>query len=289
MQRIAVLGTGAMGFRIVQNLLSANYEVFVYNRTKEKALPLIEQGAKYCSTPREAATQGDIVLNMATDDAASKSIWLDTETGAILGLSQDKIAIESSTVTVEWVKELGREMESREIAFLEAPVVGSRPQAEAKKLIYLVGGKAEVLSQVQDVLLAAGGASVRHIGFIGQGMAMKLGVNALLGIQVTALAEILGMLSKQGINIEKALECLGELPTMSPAAKGYGNLMQTNNHKPLFPIELAEKDFRYILQSAQSVSASCPIVASVHAIYQEAIAKGYGNENISGVVQLYTE
>lgn len=163
MSRIAVLGTGAMGSRIVQNLLKANHQVVVYNRSADKVQPLLNQGAVYAATPREAAQQADFVISMVTNDEVSRIVWLDSETGAVLGLGNDAIAIESSTVTVEWTKELAAAIGSRGVAFLDAPVVGSRPQADAAKLIYLVGGIAEPLAQVKPILLAAGGAAIHHI------------------------------------------------------------------------------------------------------------------------------
>ncbi|MBE9166858.1 serine hydrolase [Pleurocapsales cyanobacterium LEGE 06147] len=107
MKRIAVLGSGAMGSRIVQNLLNAKYQVVVYNRTADKVKPLLNQGAVYAATPREAAEQADIAIGMVTDNDVSRSVWLDPETGAALGLGKDAftsggakpIAIESSTLT----------------------------------------------------------------------------------------------------------------------------------------------------------------------------------------------
>lgn len=287
MKRIAVLGSGAMGSRIVQNLLNAKYQVVVYNRTADRVKPLLNGGAVYAATPREAAEKADIVISMVTDDDVSRRVWLDPETGAVLGLRKDAIAIESSTLTVDWTKELAAEISSCGVAFLDVPVVGSRPQAEAGKLIYLAGGKAETLAQAQPVLLSAGASVVHHIGSIGQGMAMKLAVNVLFGVQVAALAEMIGMLGRNGITREKAMECFGELPVTSLAAKVAGNLMVTNNHAPMFPIELVEKDFRYVVQTAQAANASIPASTAIHSIYQEAIAKGFGNNNITGVVQLF--
>ncbi len=287
MSRVGLLGTGAMGMRIGQNLLSANHEVVVYNRTAAKAMPLLNQGAVYAPTPREAAEQADIVMSMVTNNDASQTVWLDPETGAAMGLGKGAIAIESSTLTVDWTRELAAEIESRGAAFLDAPVVGSRPQADAGRLIYLVGGNAETLAQAQAILLSAG-ATIHHVGSIGQGMAMKLAVNALFGIQVAALAEITAMLANNGITSTKALECLGDLPVISPAAKGAGSLILANNHAPMFPIDLVEKDFRYFIQTAQAVDAATPASTAIHDIYQQAIAKGYGNDNITGVAQLFT-
>jgi 3-hydroxyisobutyrate dehydrogenase len=286
--KIAMLGLGAMGSRMVQNLLNANYPVVVYNRTAEKAKPFVEQGAIFATTPREAAEQANVVISMVTDNHISRRVWLDPETGAAAGLNQDAIAVESSTLTVDWTQELAAAIEQRGAAFLDAPVVGSRPQAEIGKLIYLVGGRAETLAQAEPILLSAGASAVHHIGSVGQGMAMKLAVNALFGIQVAALAEMIGMLNKHGVTATTAMACLGELPVISPAAKGAGSLMVMNNHAPLFPIELVEKDFRYVLQTTQAVDATAPVSTAVHSVYQEAIAKEYINDNITRIIQLFT-
>ncbi|MFM7427630.1 MAG: NAD(P)-dependent oxidoreductase [Elainella sp.] len=285
---VALLGLGAMGSRMAQNLLQAGYSIVVYNRTKQKAEPLLEQGATYAETPRAAAAQADIVISMVTDDQVSRQIWLDAATGAAGGLGQKAIAIESSTLSVGWTKELAAELAGRGVAFLDAPVVGSRPQAEAGNLIYLVGGTAAVLAQVQPVLKAAGASAVHQIGEVGQGMAMKLAVNALFGIQVAAVAELLGMLVKQGISAEAAMASLAELPVTSPAAKLAGKLMLTGNHAPLFPIGLVEKDFRYVVQTAAAAGTVAPVSAAVQEVYQKAIAAGYENDNITGIIQLFS-
>jgi len=253
MSRIAMLGAGAMGSRMARNLLSANHVVVVYSRTADKVTPLVNQGAVYAATPREAAEQADVVISMVTDNAASRTIWLTPETGAIAGLDETKVAIESSTLTVDWTRELAVAIQHCGAAFLDAPVVGSRPQADAGKLIYLVGGSAETLTQVQPILLSAGGSTIHPVGDCGQGMAMKLAVNALFGIQVAVLAEIIGMLTKNGVTGAKAMECLGELPVISPAAKNAGDLMLTHSYAPMFPIDLVEKDFRYVIDLSENL------------------------------------
>jgi 3-hydroxyisobutyrate dehydrogenase-like beta-hydroxyacid dehydrogenase len=285
-KKVGILGAGAMGSRIAQNLLKAGHPVIIYNRTADKVHPLVKQGAIYAATPREAAEQADIVMSMVSDDDVSRQVWLDPATGALQGLRKDAIAIESSTLTVEWTKALAAAIARQGKNFLDVPVVGSRPQAEAGKLIYLAGGQAAVLANIQPVLQSAGAAVVHHVGPVGQGMAMKLAINALFGIQVAALAELIGMLDKQGIAPEKAMECLGELPVMSLAAKGAGSLMVANHHAAMFPIGLVEKDFRYVIQTAKAADAAIPVSTSTHHIYQGAIAEGYENQNITGIAQL---
>jgi 3-hydroxyisobutyrate dehydrogenase len=286
-QKITMLGLGAMGSRMAINLLKAGYAVTVWNREKKPAEALAAKGGIVAATPKLAVKDADIVISMVADSDASRFIWLDAETGAIGGIKKDAIAIESSTLTVGYIEELATEMNSREVAFLDAPVVGSRPQVEMGNLIYLVGGQAEILQQAENILLFAGSGKIHHVGDIGQGMAMKLAVNALFGIQVAALAEILGMLAKNGLDLEKAMQCLGELPVINPAAKNAANLMLQGNHAPMFPINLVEKDFRYILETAENVDAPTPVSTAIRQIYEDAIALGFGGDNITGVARLF--
>lgn len=275
-----------MGSRMANQLLQAGHPVTIYNRTRDKVKPLLEQGATYSTSPYEAASVARIVISMVTDDQGSESVWLDPEKGAILGLGQDHIAIESSTLTVAWVKRLAEKVQDRGAAFLEAPVVGSRPQAEAGRLIYLVGGEGAALDQVQDILRCLG--RIQHVGGIGLGMALKLAVNALFGVQVAALAESLQLLTASGFPKELALEYLASLPVISPAAQGAGQLMVKGQDDPLFPIELVTKDMRYALQTAQEINTPAPTFSAIHQLYQQAIDQGYGSKNITAIHNLFT-
>src|SRR5947209_17220756 len=110
---IAVLGAGAMGSRMIKRLLKAEYPVVAYNRSLERARALEADGAVVVGSPREAARRSQIVISMVTDDPASRTVWLDAEVGAAGGLDKDAIAIESSTVTPSWVRELGGKITSQ--------------------------------------------------------------------------------------------------------------------------------------------------------------------------------
>lgn len=286
MAKIAVLGLGAMGSRMAHNLLSAGHTLSVFNRTQTRAQALIEAGATWASTPKQAASQAEIIISMVTDDDASRQVWLGAETGAVHGLRPDSIAIESSTLTLPWTQELAKRISSSGASFLDAPVVGSRPQAEAGQLVYLVGGDMSAFERVKPVLSVMGGRT-EHIGPAGQGMVMKLVVNALFGIQVAALAELLGLIRSTGVSEARAVEVLGELPVTSPAARIAATQMLARNFTPLFPIDLVEKDFRYVTESAGESRADLPITQSVQAIYARAKADGYGADHISGVAKLF--
>lgn len=285
-QAIAILGTGAMGSRVASNLLDAGYSVIVWNRSSAAIKPLAIQGATVASTPRQATERASVVISMLTDNEASKAVWITPETGAIHGLRSDTIAIESSTLSVAWTQSLATKLSATGSLFLAAPVVGSRPQAEAGSLLYLVGGPPNALATVQSVLEVTGDVVLR-VGSVGQAMALKLAVNSLFGIQVAALAESLVFLRDSGISLEKAMNFLNMTPVISPAAQVAGTLIVSSNHAPLFPIDLVEKDFFYTLQTAKSLSVAMPTAAAVHQAYKEAIAQNYGGNNITGIVDLF--
>ncbi|WP_438031201.1 NAD(P)-dependent oxidoreductase [Sorangium sp. So ce233] len=284
--RVAIIGLGAMGSRMASRLLDAGHELIVYNRSAERAAPLVDRGARRAASPKEAAAGAGVVISMVTDDEASRAVWLDPERGALGGLGAEAIAIESSTLTLDWVRELAEHVGRRGARFLDAPVVGSRPQADAGQLVYLIGGAPETVDAARDVLGVLG-AALRHVGLAGSGAVMKLVVNALFGIQVAALAELLGVLRGAGVDRAQALELLGALPVTSPALRGAGALIAADRHEPMFPIDLVEKDFRYALALARDVGASLPTAEAVRRVYAAAQSAGHGGQNIAAVSRIY--
>lgn len=283
--KIAFLGLGEMGSRMAKKLIEAGHELFIYNRTAEKAADLVKLGAKLNASPKAAAEKAEIVISMVTDNEASRTVWLDAENGAIRGLKKDAIVIESSTLTPDWMKDLAAEIFKAKAEFLEAPVIGSRPQAEAGQLVYLIGGDSQTAEKVREILSVMGGKKF-HTGEIGTATLMKLAVNALFGIQVAALSEILGLLNKAEIKTTDALKILNELPMTSPAAKRIGELITKQEFNPNFPISLVEKDFRYVVETAAKIQFDSPISKTVHKIFESGKAK-QGNLDISGIFKMY--
>jgi 3-hydroxyisobutyrate dehydrogenase-like beta-hydroxyacid dehydrogenase len=223
---------------------------------------------------------------MVRDDEASRQVWTDSVMGALSGLPQNAVAIESSTLTVAWTKELGQQFEERNIAFLDAPVAGTLPQADSAQLIYFVGGNLTTFTQAQPILQAMGN-TIHHAGAVGSGMTMKLAVNALFGIQISALGELLGLIKGCGLDETKAVEILTSTPVCSLAAKGAAVGMLARNFSPLFPIELVEKDLGYAVKTAQVNGDKLTIAAATQQTFIEAIKQGYGADNITGIAQLY--
>ncbi|WP_414497797.1 NAD(P)-dependent oxidoreductase [Stenotrophomonas maltophilia] len=178
------------------SLIKAGHSVTAWNRSPQATAALASQGASMARTAKEAAGAADFVIAMLRDDEASCQVWLNPEDGALAGIRSSSIAIESSTLTPYWVRELARVMTESNVAFLEVPVSGARSQAEAGQLVYHVGGDEATLNRARPVLRALA-LAINHVGPAGHGALVKLSANALLGIQSAALAEIIAMLREQ--------------------------------------------------------------------------------------------
>jgi len=278
---------GAMGSRMAAALLRAGHEVTVWNRTPDRTAPLVEAGARAAATPRAAAGAAEFTVCMVRDDEASREVWLSPEAGALAALPEGAVAVESSTVTVAWARELAERCLARGTAFLDAPVAGSRPQAEAAQLIYLVGGDAGTVAKAEPVLRTMGGA-VHHAGPAGSGAAVKLAINALFGVQVAAVAELIAFMRRCGLDGVKAVEILASAPVCSPAAKAAAGAMLAGNFAPTFPIDLVAKDFGYVFDTAEANGARVPMAEAARRVFAEAVGRGHGADNITGVVQLYS-
>ncbi|HET9517064.1 MAG TPA: NAD(P)-binding domain-containing protein, partial [Actinoplanes sp.] len=130
--KIAVLGLGAMGSRMARRLLATGeHDLTVWNRTAEMTRPLVEAGAAAAATPAAAATQCDLVLSMLRDDDAGREVWLAPDTGALAAMAPGTVAVDCSTVSPTFSTELAARCALRGVDFLDAPVLGSRPQADA--------------------------------------------------------------------------------------------------------------------------------------------------------------
>lgn len=283
---VAFLGLGAMGSRMAKQLIKAGHELKLWNRSPKAMQPLVDLGAIACDSPAQAAAGADYVISMVRDDVASRVVWLDPATGAVKSMKAGSIAIECSTLTPAWISDLETQMRQKSISFCDAPVAGSRPQAEAAKLIFFVGSDAVDYERVSS-LLSLMGSQINHTGAVGSGARIKLVINSLFGVQLAAVAELLGFLQKSGLDLRQAMEIVGETPVCSPAAKLAAAAMIGGNFAPAFPIELVEKDFAYMARAAQGVSANMPLSHTAHEAFKTAINTGYGQDNITGIAQSY--
>jgi 3-hydroxyisobutyrate dehydrogenase-like beta-hydroxyacid dehydrogenase len=230
-----------------------------------------------------AAAQAEIIFSMVRDDEAAQSVWLDAHTGALSAMRRGAVAIECSTVSRAWANHLHDACRQAGHGCLDAPVIGSRPKADAGELVFVTGGDEGVLRRVEPVLLAMG-SKVHHAGAGGAGSTLKLVINALFGIQVAALAELIGLLGPDDLG--KAMEIFADSPAASPAIKTILAGMLAGDYTPVFPLELAEKDFGYA-QSLAKADELVPLVSATRSVLRQAMARGWEHDNMTGLARLY--
>lgn len=285
MSAVAFLGLGAMGSRMAQRLVSAGHSLIVWNRDPTRAEGLVSAGATLAKSPVDAASQASVVIAMVRDDQASRAVWLDPVNGALRGLAPGSIAIECSTLTPGAVRSLGEALAAHDVGLLDAPVAGTRPHAEAGQLHFMVGGEAATLARAKD-LLACMGTSIIHAGPQGSGAQVKLALNALLSIQVAAVAELTRLLAASGVDLARAWEIIGATHVASLAAKTAAASILAESYLPLFPIELVVKDLGYALEEGKQAHCALPMTGQVAELMQQALAKGLGGQHISAVYQV---
>ena len=280
MTKVAFLGLGAMGSRMAKNILTAGFELTVWNRSEAAVKALEAQGARAAKSPKEAVEAADVVVAMLTDDKASESVW----TSALAGIKKGAVAVEMSTLTPAWVAELAKRAEAAGVKLLDAPVSGSRPQAEAKALVIMTGGDAAAYEAAMPVLAAMG--APHHVGPTGAGAVYKLAVNALLGIQIAAWAELIAFFEKNGVKSAEAVNLISTMPVSSPSGGGMAKLMVANDHAPRFTNALLAKDFRYLQQTVAKTGGKTPVSDAAASVFASGAEK-WAEENVTAVARLY--
>jgi 3-hydroxyisobutyrate dehydrogenase len=280
---IAFIGLGTMGSAMAQNLLKAGFSVIVYNRTRDRALPLQDLGAEIADTPAAAAKRADVVFTMVTDDRASRSVWLGDE-GILAGAQPQAILIESSTVSPSWIHELSDLAQG--LRLLDAPVAGSKPQAIAKELMFLVGGDHETVAEAQPIFLAMGKSAV-HFGEIGSGSLMKLISNLMIGVQVATLAEALNFAQSSGLDMAQVLQALSNGSGGSPVVRGKAAQISDRDFTPNFALHLLHKDLGYVLEEAGKHNAPLPTTAIAREFYRMAMMQGLGDLDFAAIAKVF--
>lgn len=283
--RVSLLGLGIMGGGMAGRLLSAAFPLSLYNRNREKAEPFSKAGAFIAGSAREAASRAEIVISMVADDAASRSVWLG-ENGALVGVSRGSVLIESSTVSVSWIKELAALAAQRECELLDAPVTGTKPHAASGELFFMVGGSAAALEMAREVL-AILGREVLYLGPTGSGALVKLINNFVCGVQAASFAEAMALVNASGLDREKSVGVFANSALASPLIKRMVASMAADDFTPNFPLKLMTKDIGYAIREGANTGLDLQTAAPALKIFQHAVDEGLGDQDFSAVVKSF--
>ena len=283
--RVAFLGLGIMGSGMARRLLSAGARLTVFNRSAERAEPLATAGATVADSPRAAVTDADIVFSMVADDAASRALW-DGGDGALAGVRRGAVLVESSTVTVGRIGELAEAAARAGCELVDAPVTGSKAQAAAGELVFLVGASDETLARIRPALSAMG-KTIVHLGPVGSGALVKLINNFLCGVQAASLAEAIAVIEHSSLDRDRAIGAIVNGSPGSPVMKTLASRIMAEDFSPNFYLHLLAKDLGYAIMEGESRGVPMVTAATALGILQSSIARGDGDKDMAAVVEQF--
>src|SRR4051794_14894543 len=281
--KVAILGVGTMGAGMAHRLLTRGGKVTVYARKPEKRQEFEKAGASTADSPAKAVADAEIVISIVSDDAASREVWSGSN-GALTALKPDSVSIECSTVSPELINELGKKFAGENRQFLDAPVTGSKPQAAAGELTFLVGGDAGALKKAEPVL-AVLGRKIAHLGPLGSGARMKLINNMLCAVQAAGLAEAIVLAEKSGLAVDGVLDILTNGAPGSPMVKTLSKRMVDRNYDVNFYLRLMAKDVSYAIGLSQRYGASHKAADAALNLLNKAKEKGWNDKDFSSLVE----
>jgi 3-hydroxyisobutyrate dehydrogenase-like beta-hydroxyacid dehydrogenase len=277
-KRVAVLGTGLMGAGMAQSLARAGHQVTLWNRTRKRAEEAASPGARVVDTPAQAAAASDVAVLMLADPAAVRTV-LSGPDGLLAGLRPGAVVIDSSTVDPGTTRACAEQVRAAGGRFLDAPVYGSKNEAQGGQLGFLVGGSRETLEAVSDLFIGCMAKAVHHMGETGAGSTTKLVLNAQIAMTLHAAEEALVLAKKAGLDPKAVYEVLMGSRARSGILEMKGQKILDHDFSAFFALRLMDKDLRLALETASAAGASMPVLATVKLVFTAAIAAGHGEED----------
>ncbi len=285
MKHVGLIGTGIMGSGMAENLLKAGFSVTVWNRTKEKALPLVEQGAVLAESLADVAKDADAIITMLSADPQVKEILLG-ENGIIEYIKPNQLVIDSSTVSPETSRELFKRFQEKGVDFLDAPVTGSAPQAKAGQLGFIVGGTKEAFERAQPLFEAMGKTAV-HMGDSGSGSTTKLINNVMSALSILSFAEGFAMAERSGIDVDKFIKVISSGGAYNRMVDMKAEKLKNRDFTPQFAAALMKKDLGLAEKLAEQIQLDTPALRVVKDMFHRAVEKGYGEDDMASIFKLY--
>lgn len=283
--KIGFIGTGVMGFSMATHILNAGYELYVYNRTKEKARPLVKQGARWADTPQQIAEQSDIILTIVGYPDDVHEVYFGEE-GLFRGVSSGQILIDLTTSTPTLARQIARNAEEIGAQALDAPVSGGDIGAKKGILTTMVGGGRQALESVRPVLETFA-SQIQHFGEAGSGQMAKVANQIMVAGTMTGLTEMFVYAKKVGLDLETVIETVSSGAAQNFSLDSYGPRIIQKDYTPGFFVKHFVKDLKIALKEAERLDLQLPAIEQAYQLYQKLMDAGYGDDGTQALVQLW--
>lgn len=277
---IAFLGTGLMGAPMARRLLHSGFAVTVWNRNREKAQDLAQDGATVADTPAAAVAGASVVFTMLTDGNAVEDVLF--RQGVAEALAAGAVVIDSSSISPDAAREHATKLAERGIAHLDAPVSGGVVGATAGTLAIMAGGDAAVIDELADVFAPLG--RVTHVGPSGCGQLAKLGNQQIVAITIGAVAEAMLLVEAGGGSQDAFRRAIRGGFAESRILDVHGQRMVDRDFGTAGPSKLQLKDLNNIVATARTLALTLPLTEAVRAEFAEFVDQGGGETDHSGLL-----
>lgn len=283
-ERVGFIGLGIMGSRMAANLAAAGYELTVWNRTTATAEAFAaEHGASVAATPAELAAASDVVIKIVVNGEQVEQILVG-EDGVIAGAREGMLCIDMSTISPQMAQSLGERLGAHGIAFIDAPVTGSSPGAEAGTLTIMAGGSEADLQRAAPIFDVLGAKTV-HCGALGQGQMIKVITNAIAASNAAVLAQALIVARGAGVDLAALTEVIDGGAADSRMAQLKAQPMIERKYDTLFRLDHMIKDVDLALELAAEAGTPFDYAAQTRELMAEASAEGFGEVDFAALYE----
>ena len=283
-EKVGFIGLGIMGKPMARNLMEAEYELTVHNRSPEKAEELGEEGAAVTGSPREVAEKSDVIITMLPDSPDVRNV-VAGEDGVLEGISQGSLLIDMSTISPVVTEELAEAVKQKGASMLDAPVSGGDVGAIEGTLSIMVGGEEADFERAKP-LFGAMGKTVTHVGPVGAGQVTKAANQIVVALTIEAVSEALVLGSAGGVSPEKILEVLSGGLAGNKVMEVKREKFLSHTFEPGFRSQLHHKDLGIALAAGREYGVVLPVTAVVDQMLLSMRRKGWGGEDHSALLRI---
>jgi 3-hydroxyisobutyrate dehydrogenase-like beta-hydroxyacid dehydrogenase len=284
-EHVGFIGLGIMGSRQAASLRRAGFELTVFNRTRERAEAwTAEHGGTVAGSPREVAEASEIVITMVVDGDQVRQMILG-EDGALAGARERTLFVDMSTIAPATARELAETLSAQGHAFVDAPVTGSSPKAEAGTLTIMAGG-AEADVERARPLFEVMGEKIVHAGPAGQGQAVKVLSQGVTAVNCATLAQAVTVGRRIGLDLDALLQVMTGGSSDSTMRELKGKAMVDHDIPVLFKLEHMLKDVVLCLEESRAAGASFPFAGLAGELYSAGVGRGLGQEDFASVLEV---
>lgn len=280
--RIGWIGTGVMGRWMCQHAMTRGYSATVYNRSKDKLQPLVEQGAKAAGSPKEVAASADVVFAIVGFPKDVREVFLGAD-GALAGAKPGTILVDMTTSEPGLAKEIYAAAKAKGVHSIDAPVSGGDVGAKNAALSIMIGGDADAVAAVQP-LFEAMGKTIVHQGPAGAGQHTKMVNQILIASTMVSMCEGLLYAYKSGLDVETVLKSVSVGAAGSKSLDIYGPRLLKRDFEPGFYVEHFIKDMGIALAEAEKMNLCLPGLALAKQLYEAVRAQGMGRKGTQALL-----